>query len=236
MPLTLFAALDIQLARVLDLPAQLAVEVARELHACKTVFSFAELEETAIPSYTHRLSPIRYLFLRRLCVALDLLRRHLPPQASVLDFGCGAGLLTIALQQQGFSLCRSDIRPQFCLQLAQEKSCELKADEVEQALATFSGCAALDVLEHLPQEELIKFSRSFAPGALLVVSGPTENALYRLGRRMAGFKGGYHQRNVFDILHLLEEDGWTLASPKRWIFSRWLCPAFVVVALRKTSP
>jgi 2-polyprenyl-3-methyl-5-hydroxy-6-metoxy-1,4-benzoquinol methylase len=197
-------------------------------------FSFKELEETAIPSYTHRLAPIRYLFLRRLRVALDLLRRHLPVRAEVLDFGCGAGLMTIALQQHGFISWRCDVRPQVCLPEARSRSELWPARGDYEELSRFSGCVTLDVLEHLPDDELARFCQSFAPGAVLVISGPTENWLYRLGRRVAGFKGDYHQRDVFQIERYLRESGWESGEPERWVFSRWLCPAFVVAIWRQT--
>jgi hypothetical protein len=37
------------------------------------------------------------------------------------------------------------------------------------------------------------------PGGRLLVSLPTENALYRLGRRIAGFSGHYHHANAASI-------------------------------------
>src|SRR5688572_29922350 len=117
MPLILLAPLEIQLERVLGLKPELASQLASQLCAMKEQFPFAELEETAIPSYTHRLAPIRYLFLKRLRVALNLSRKHLP-RGEVLDFGCGAGLMTVVLSQHGFAPLRCDLRPQFCAPLA----------------------------------------------------------------------------------------------------------------------
>ncbi len=229
--LTPFAALPIQVRQVLGLPRATARKLAAELAALQCDFSFAQLEETAIPSYTHRLAPIRYLFLRRVRVALDLTRKNLPTRSEILDFGCGAGLMTIALKQHGFKPVRCDIRPQFCAPSAQA----MPGAQIENfaELKRFRGCVALDVLEHLSENELRDFAAGFAPDAVLIVSGPTENFLYQIGRRVAGFKGGYHQRDVFQILQFLQSVGWNLESPPRYIFSRWFCPAFVVVALHK---
>jgi len=36
---------------------------------------------------------------------------------------------------------------------------------------------------------------------VLIVSGPTENRAYELGRWIAGFSGDYHVRSVFDVEH-----------------------------------
>ena len=231
MPLTLLAPLGTQLESVLELTPQLAGQLANELCAMPEQFSFSELEETAIPSYTHRLAPIRYLFLKRLRAALDLSREHLAP-GEVLDFGCGAGLMTVALAQQGFAPTRCDLRPQFCTPIAQGLAPDIEIENFA-LLSHFKSCVALDVLEHLSEDELRNFSDGFAPGARLILSGPTENILYQMGRRVAGFKGGYHQRDVFQILQFFEQQGWQRKSPVRWVFSRWLCPAFVVVALGK---
>jgi hypothetical protein len=41
--------------------------------------------------------------------------------------------------------------------------------------------------------------RKLAPGGVLILSGPTENGLYRLGRRIAGFDGHYHETTIYHI-------------------------------------
>ena len=240
---TPLAPLKLQLSRLLGLPSDVADEVVAQLQEVKAGFSFAELEETAIPSYTHRLSPIRYLFLKRLQVALSLLHKQMDmgrdePDAGkseVLDFGCGAGLMTIALQLCDYNVFRCDIRPAVCLPLAQD-SPSVDAETSLQSHADFtrfSACVALDVLEHLTETELDAFTASFRSGAILIVSGPTENWLYRLGRRLAGFQGGYHQRDVYQILYRFEQSGWTRAQRDRVVLSRFYCPAFVVACLSK---
>ena len=43
------------------------------------------------------------------------------------------------------------------------------------------------------------FRERLKPDGLLLVSLPTENMLYRLGRRLAGFEGHYHQSNAASI-------------------------------------
>ena len=60
---------------------------------------------------------------------------------------------------------------------------------------------AIDSLEHNENypELLEHISQKLAPEGILVLSGPTENGLYRLGRRVAGFTGEYHMSNIYDI-------------------------------------
>jgi hypothetical protein len=38
------------------------------------------------------------------------------------------------------------------------------------------------------------------PGGQLLVTGPTENLAYRIGRRMVGFTGEYHHLTIYDVL------------------------------------
>lgn len=73
--------------------------------------------------------------------------------------------------------------------------------------ARFGTIFALDALEHdaEPEASAERLAAALAQGGLLVVSGPTESALYRLGRRIAGFRGHYHQRSVYDVERILAE-------------------------------
>ena len=68
---------------------------------------------------------------------------------------------------------------------------------------------ALDVLEHIsPLTAYVDaFERLLAPEGVLIVSGPTESLLYRLGRRLAGreFTGHYHVSDIYDVAESLRE-------------------------------
>jgi trans-aconitate methyltransferase len=64
----------------------------------------------------------------------------------------------------------------------------------------FDLITALDVLEHVQDlpRTLEALLRLLSPAGTLVVSGPTENVLYRIGRRLAGseYSGDYHERGI----------------------------------------
>ncbi|MCP6725790.1 class I SAM-dependent methyltransferase, partial [Klebsiella pneumoniae] len=66
----------------------------------------------------------------------------------------------------------------------------LPADHWQDALPDqeIETIIAADVLEHITQrrEVLSLLGRKLTPGGRLVVCGPTENWLYRLGRRIVG--------------------------------------------------
>ena len=55
-----------------------------------------------------------------------------------------------------------------------------------------------------PATSQLRPSASSWTGRMLV-SGPTENALYRLGRRIAGFDGHYHKVTIYDVERALAE-------------------------------
>lgn len=62
---------------------------------------------------------------------------------------------------------------------------------------------ALDVLEHVDDlpGTLSHLMRLLKPGGQLVVSGPTENLFYQIGRKLAGpeYSGAYHERGIAQI-------------------------------------
>ena len=68
---------------------------------------------------------------------------------------------------------------------------------------SFDVIFALDVLEHIENlEDYIKtFNRILTPDGVIIVSGPTENILYKIGRKLAGnrFTGDYHVTNIARI-------------------------------------
>jgi 2-polyprenyl-3-methyl-5-hydroxy-6-metoxy-1,4-benzoquinol methylase len=78
----------------------------------------------------------------------------------------------------------------------------------EAEAASFDLVIALDVLEHVEDlpGTLAQLLRLLKKGRRLVVSGPTENALYRFGRRLAGpeYSGEYHERGVAEIRRALQ--------------------------------
>lgn len=159
-------------------------------------------DEMALPSYTHPNPAMSWLFWQRLRAAFDLAGDL--AGASVLDFGCGGGATFRQLQRLG---CRITGVDPFAFDLASEVSRRLRIPASlhrsleELPSQRFDVIFALDVLEHLDDlDSDLKRILGFAgPGTALIVSGPTENLFYRLGRRLAGFSGHYHVRNIYDI-------------------------------------
>ena len=63
----------------------------------------------------------------------------------------------------------------------------------------------MDSLEH--NEDIPALVGKLIPllrhDGVFILSGPTESAFYRLGRRLAGFSGHYHHSTIFDIEAIL---------------------------------
>ena len=193
----------------------------------------------AIPSYCHANPLIRWLFWRRLDTALALAR--VSRGERVLDFGTGTGVLLPSLAATGAHVAATDVQLEPARVLVAERRLAvdlLSVDEQAGWLRAHAGAVdcifALDVLEHLPDDELGRLGDCFrsvlSPRGRLIVSGPTESIAYAVGRFLAGFTNEYHHRNVFDIDHLLRR--WFEAVAHVRLPTRPLPRAFVLTRYR----
>ena len=165
-------------------------------------------DEMGIPSYLQRGLVSRLVFWPKLKVVIRLAR--LRPDSRVFDFGCGSGILLAHLSDQGRFLQATDLHAEVALSVAERLGLKrvefLPADSWQDSIPNggVDTIIAANVLEHMKdrREVLQMFSRKLARTGRLVVSGPTENQLYRFGRRLIGFSGHYH---VTTIDHILEE-------------------------------
>jgi SAM-dependent methyltransferase len=161
---------------------------------------FETLEESCVPSYVHANPLAAWTAWSRLTAAARLYDRH-APAGPVLDFGSATGELRQVLEP-----LRGDyhfVEQNEVLVGALKKNIPeaRREDAADLGDGRFAAVFALDSLEH--NEDigpiLEAIARSLRPDGVFILSGPTENALYRLGRRLAGFDGHYHVQTIYDI-------------------------------------
>lgn len=164
----------------------------------------------AIPSYLHSNPALRWMAWRRLEVVVTAMKRLAPPTSSgsvALDFGCGSGVLF----RDTLACFGRVVGVDLVLTAARAMVSELGLKDVSLYTPTEADAAvpagsvdlliAAEVLEHVDDlpPTLTQFKTWLKPNGRLLVSLPTENALYRLGRRLAGFSGHYHHSNAASI-------------------------------------
>jgi len=180
------------------------------LHRMAKALPPDQRDEMAIPSYLHRNPAMRWMAWKRVEAVAGRLRRIAAGWAGrgerhIVDFGCGAGVLfeessraaervtgvDIVLQAARMLIAELGL-PRVALLSPDQAARDIAADSVDVLIAG-------EVLEHLEDDlaaTLEQFRTWLKPDGRLLVSLPTESRLYRLGRRMAGFRGHYHHHDA----------------------------------------
>ena len=161
---------------------------------------FEAWEESCVPSYCHPNPAAAYVSWLRLFAAADMAKKVGPPAKRVLDFGSSIGELghLLADDVQYEFIESLDAAADFLKkQLPAAKRTTLQ----EAPVGAYDRIFAIDSLEHNTdyRELLAELVTKLAPGGALILSGPTENRLYKLGRKIAGFEGHYHETNIHAI-------------------------------------
>jgi len=168
------------------------------------------LDEAALPAYAQNNFFIDYIFWNRIKTTSKLLSKRKNGKMEILDFGCGTGVLSYILAMDSFDVTSNDIefKP---LQLIKnhiefpDKIEFIHSDIFETDIINkqFDAIVALDVLEHFEDIDkyILVFKKMLKPSGIIIVSGPTENFLYKIGRKLAGdrFTGNYHVSNIDTI-------------------------------------
>lgn len=194
-------------------------------------------DEMAIPSYLHANPLIRWLMWRRYETIADFLG-DMRGQAA-LEFGCGMGLFLPELNRRFERVFAIDLYPDYAKALNSRRGLGTTfADALDDVPnADVDVIVAADVLEHIEDlpDYLEKFAAKLKPNGRLLVSGPTESALYKLGRMLAGFggKGDYHHTNIDRLIDDIGTHGFELMHVARLPFS--MLPAlFKICEFRKS--
>ena len=174
------------------------------------------LDEAGFPAYSHRNPLINWLFWQRLRKVMDYLEADAPYEHA-LDFGCGSGVMLPFLCEISASVTAMDIDllPFERVSRQQAFPANLHVHDARQVTlkelpkASFDLIVATDVLEHVKDlaGTLNDMQGLLVPGGQIIVSGPTENILYKIGRALAGpeYSGDYHERGILEVRKLLAE-------------------------------
>lgn len=187
----------------------------------------------------HRLNPVRLAFVR---AAID---SHWDGDAlgftplagrTVLDVGCGAGLLAEPLARLGGRVTGVDAAPEnIGAASAHAAQAGLSIDYLAGGIEAVAGrqfdlVTSLEVIEHVadPAAFALALTRAVAPGGLLIVSTPNRTPLSRLAMISVGEGIGLIPRGTHDwdrfltpdeLTAHLQADGMTVSPPTGLAFS-----------------
>lgn len=143
-----------------------------------------------VPQYHSKNPLVKKLFLHRLHIAIKLAEPKLrsAKKLSVVDLGCGEGILLKLIEEKFKDVITFgiDIEPSIA-ELKDFLRAKIRiANIIESGFPNkfFDIVFCLDVLEHFQnlQEPVGEIKRILKENGLLVVSLPTENFFYKLGR------------------------------------------------------
>ena len=176
-------------------------------------------DEIATPLYLHKNFLVRKTFIDRFKAAYKMTSFR---NKSVLDFGCGGGMFLQALSNEISKGIGVDIDTVVAKQVVNSDNIILKQIKNENELENFSNIdiiTAFDVLEHIKNLDplLSIFKKILSPSGNIIISGPTENSLYRLARKITrfGLKGNIlgeeeHVSNIVDIKNKMVQSGFKI--------------------------
>lgn len=178
-------------------------------------------DEAALPSYTHKNVLMSWFFWKRIETALCMAGEV--EGKSVLDFGCGGGVTFKYLAEKNCRImgCENkffEMTRSLCERL------DIKADIYEDLMdisdISFDLIFALDVFEHIEDtgKYIEKLKEISDNNTMVIISGPTENILYKIGRKLARFSGDYHVTNIYDVEREFLDRGFKKTKLKKLYF------------------
>lgn len=196
--------------------------------------------EMALQSYLHKNPFVEWIVAWRMQIALRFLGSL--EQKIILDYGCGLGILFLQMQDSLNRLYGTDIdiypaekvlaghqRSDVILFPVQELDQKIDDDFLDVIIS-------LEVLEHVDdlQATVLLLESKLNQNGKLIVSGPTENRFYGMLRKIAGFSGEYHKRDIYQIVDQICAIGFNI-SRKRTIPLPKPLDVFVIYEFVKTD-
>lgn len=168
----------------------------------------------AIPSYLNKNPLFREFFWRRYDSIFQLFVHK--PEMVVCEFGCGFGAFLPTLVEHTAKVYAVDLFPQYAQAVAEELNLPVEFSTSLDSVpdGSLDVLYAVEVLEHLDDlpAGIQLIARKLKPGGRLIMSGPTESMLYKIGRFMVGYNKyhEYHRNNVYLLKQGILDNGFRL--------------------------
>jgi 2-polyprenyl-6-hydroxyphenyl methylase / 3-demethylubiquinone-9 3-methyltransferase len=186
----------------------------------------------------HKLNPVRLSFVRAAVNAhFGLDSRGIKPltSKSVLDVGCGAGLMCEPLARMGGAVTGVDAAPENIAVAAdhakkQGLTINYRCADVATLSGQFDLVTSMEVVEHVtdPAGFIAALASLLAPGGLMILSTPNRTPLSRLalitvGEGLGQIPKGTHNWSQFltpdELIALLEAAGMSVVAQSGLAFS-----------------
>jgi 2-polyprenyl-3-methyl-5-hydroxy-6-metoxy-1,4-benzoquinol methylase len=206
--------------------------IASIIHSSNLEYLVTEADqaEMAIPSYLNKNPFIRAIFWRRYDVAYRL--SNLQPDMTVCEFGCGIGAFLPTLAAETKKVYAVDLFPQYAQELARRLNLDISFAKDLSGIPDHSLdlLIAVEVMEHLddPAAYAQLFAQKLKPNGRLIMAGPTESNLYKIGRFLVGYGKyhHYHKNNVYHLQEIIDSNNFSLEKTVR--FPSPLLPLFLI--------
>lgn len=139
-----------------------------------------------------------YPYHRRQANGLALLKKHMPPPATVLDVGCGAGVQVLNMARLGYTVQGVDLVADMIEsarallanypELAEQARFDVASiGDLPFADESFAAVVCLGVMEYMddPATAVAQLARVLKPGGIAIISVPNQASPFRRLGRMA---------------------------------------------------
>lgn len=194
-----------------------------------------------VGDYCHKNFLIKWLFWKRLRTMLSM-TEGIEDVKRVLDFGAGSGIFMPTLAKNFPEVYSVDVDTsslEYVKKMSGLKNVKIIGGNNDDKLPFkddfFDIIFAADVLEHFKDSSGIQkeFSRVIKRGGVLIVSGPTENILYRLARKYV-YKQKKPEDHYTDVYDVMKKTRRFLKVEKKKTLPCFFIPGFKIYKAKKS--
>lgn len=173
-------------------------------------------------------------FVARRSMVLSLLKTYLKRGSSLLDAGCGTGLLTKTVDRVYKVTATDYSETSLALTRKRKPKARILQTNLEKKLPfqsnTFDGITLLDVLEHIDDEKaLVQLYRVMQPGGILFLTVPAYPWLFSYWDILHQHKRRYTKKQLIEIL---ERKGFSIVHAS--YFNTILFPLILFIRILKS--